>query len=288
MRRLLFLFPLLLLLSCRQDEQPAGPDSLVVEAWICQGEPPVVQLSTSIVPSEQEQGADVWESHIIRRARVALSDGEEEVLLTGMFRKGYFPPYVYTTGHMLGEVGKTYTLTVDTPTYHATAVAQIPAPVPLESLEPERYGQGDSTWLLRARFRDRPGEHNYYKFFSRTMGQDSTFLPTRLNLIDDQLLEEEEDTEVLLIPGAGIFRAEESPFYFRGGETVWIRFCTMDEGMARVWRVFDADAVQASLPILSSYGNLPGNVTGALGFFAGYGSSTYRVTLPPLPPATSK
>ena len=94
MKRLIIILLSLSMAACRgiEPEQPA--DRLVVEAWICSGEAPVVQLSTSMYPGEDEQGRDDIEAHILRRARVTVSDGQKEVQLTGMYKKGYLPPYI--------------------------------------------------------------------------------------------------------------------------------------------------------------------------------------------------
>ena len=272
----------LVALSACQGQPPAvvQEDHLVVEAWICSGQPPMVQLTSSIQPREQNQDVDALDEHVIRRAKVSISDGENEVTLTGMPWKGCLPPYVYTTSRMIGEEGKTYTLTVETSTHKARAVTTIPAAVPLTSMVTERYGERERAWLIRAYFTDRPGEHNYYKFFSRVHGVDSTFYPTRLNLIDDEQLPDGADASALILRGARVFSETEVHSFFPAGTTVHLRFCSMNEDMAGVWRTFDTDAIQASIPILSSYNNVPGNVEGALGYFAGYGCTEYSITMP--------
>ena len=281
MKRLIFILLASALVACQGTEADIPEDRLVVEAWICSGEPPVVQLSTSLYPTEDEQGMEEIEAHILRRARVTVSDGEREVSLTGMYKKGYLPPYIYTTGYLRGEVGKTYTLTVDASDYHATATATIPEPVPLTSLEPQAYGQSDTTWLLRARFRDRPGEHNYYKAFSRIHKVDSTYLPTRMSLVNDEVIDASQpETEVLLMPGGGLFNTIEQRSCYYSGETVFVRFCTTTREMADVWQAYDSEAVHGGFPILSTPVNVPGNVDGALGYFAGYGSVVQKITLP--------
>ena len=118
----------LVALSACQGQPPAvvQEDHLVVEAWICSGQPPMVQLTSSIQPREQNQDLDALDEHVIRRAKVSISDGENEVTLTGMPWKGCLPPYVYTTSRMIGEEGKTYTLTVETSTHKARAVTSPP------------------------------------------------------------------------------------------------------------------------------------------------------------------
>lgn len=268
-----------MLISC-SAELPPHEDHLVVEGWICTGEPPMVHLTTSFYPGAKEQDRDELEKHIIRRARVSISDGENEVLLTGMPKKGYMPPYVYTTSHLLGEEGKTYTLKVDTDKYHAHASSRVPAAPALKELKAEPFGTADTTWLLRARFRDNPEQKNYYKFFTRVKDVDSTFFSARMSLIDDSMLSPDEDTEVRIVPGAGIFDSWDYRPCFYSGETVYLRFCSLEEDIAAVWRAYDSGALHCAVPLMTSVGNVPGNVEGALGYFAAYGCSLYTLPLP--------
>ena len=211
---------------------------------------------------------------------MAAQSVQKEVQLTGMYKKGYLPPYIYTTGQILGEAGKTYTLTVETADYHATATTTIPQPVPLTGLEALPYDKSDTTWLINAKFRDPAGERNYYKFFTRIRQVDSTYIPARLSLVNDAMLDSGGESQVTLMPGAALFLDRRDRPCFFSGETVSVRFCTMDAQMAEIWQSFDSEAAHTAAPILSATTNIPGNVDGALGYFAGYGSSKYKITLP--------
>lgn len=278
-RHILFILAASLFLSCTA-EAPQVEDRLVVEGWICTDEPPIVLLTTSFSPGARQQDRNELEKHIIRHARVSISDGESEIMLTGMPKKGFMPPYIYTTSHILGEEGKTYTLKVDTEKYHAAASASIPSAVALTEVKAEKFGQTDTTWLIKARFRDNPDEKNYYKFFTRVKNVDSTFFAARMSLIDDGVLSPGEECEAKIVPGAGIFDSWEYRPCFYSGETVILRFCSMDEKIADIWRAFDSGALHCGIPLMTSVGNVPGNVEGALGYFAAYGSTLYTVPLP--------
>lgn len=271
---------LLTLASCSGQDFPPKEDSLVVEAWICSGQAPEVMLSTSIVAEGTIQDPAIIDEHTITDAEVTISDGEKEVVLAGERREGVVPPFVYTTDEIKGEVGKTYSLTIKTPRYKASASERIPAPVELDEIIPEHYGDNDTSWVLRVRFRDNPAEHNYYKCFSKIVDVDSTFYPTRLGFIDDALLSEGKTAELVILPGGSIFTFKESRPCYYSSDKVLLKFCTLDEGMARVWRTYDATAIMGALPILSTATDVPGNVNGALGYFAAYGCSEYTVTFP--------
>ena len=111
---------LLAAVACRKQETPAPV--LVVEGWIENGAAPVVMLSESIpvVDNQEISPSDMLE-RIAKWAKVTVSDGTRTEVLTGMTDPDYFPPYVFTSGRMKGEVGKTYTLTVEYKDYKATA-----------------------------------------------------------------------------------------------------------------------------------------------------------------------
>lgn len=271
---------LLLAFACNGTADPDYESRLVVEASIFSGEAPEVILTMSLPPGTPALEAEVVGRQVVEQALVTISDGTKEVLLTGRYREGAVPPYVYTCDDLKGEEGKTYTLHVETPSHKAKATARIPAAVPLTDIVPDRYGNADSTWLLRARFRDPEGERNFYKFFSRIEGVDRTYCPTRLDLIDDAVLVAGTETEVIVLPGATLFVPEgEDRSCYHSGDTVHVRFCTMTEEITHVWSVYDSEAIRILFPILSSVGNLPGNVEGALGYFAGYGCHEQRIVI---------
>ena len=138
------LFPLLLVffcLSCEETEVKQAPAQLVVEGWIDSGGFPIVKLTTTVPISKRLQSTDSLDRFLLRWAKVTVSDGTREVVLTGMPHRDYFPPYIYTTSDMRGEVGKTYTLRVDFQNFHAHAVTTIPKPVGLTSIKAEELSQ---------------------------------------------------------------------------------------------------------------------------------------------------
>lgn len=271
------LLPLLLASACTPAEQPPT-EMLVVEGWIESGAAPVVMVSKSITPSAEKQSFSALASNVEKWARVAISDGEKEVVLTGLPSKEHFPPYIYTTGRMFGMPGKTYTLTVDTDRYHCAASTVIPEPVPLESAEPVPYGNHENEWLIKVSWLDNPDERNIYKVFTRIEGVDSLYASARLNLVDDVLISEGK-AELLVTPSLNIYRKlGATPFL--SGQKVSVKFCTIDPAQADIMKSIDESITQSGLPIFVSNKNIQGNVSGALGYFAGYGRTVYTVEIP--------
>ena len=278
MKRLLPILSLLLVFSCQPSGFTPAPEQLVVEGWIEDGGAPYIYLTTSFAPSPVPRQISSLADQLFTSATVRLSDGEKEVILTGLASKRFYPPFVYTSAYMTGEAGKTYTLTVESSRFHARATATIPPSRPLESLTVVPFGDDPGQRLIEARFRDNPSTKDYYFAFVKIEKTDSTYVPSELSLVDDSLLEGEETT-LLLRPGVSLARSEGRQAY-RRGERVGVKFRTMDGQMYGIWKAVAEQQAFSALPFFSLDETLPGNVDGALGYFAGYGCSTYEVTIP--------
>lgn len=264
--------------ACQAAKAPSTPEILVVEGWIEDGGAPYIYISTSITPSASFSPAiSTIAEHILPSARVTLSDGEREEALIGLASKRFFPPFVYTTGHMKGVAGKTYTLTIDAPPYHATATATIPPSRKLESLSVIPYGDAPGEHLLEARFRNNPSDDLCYMGFVKIEKTDSTYVPAEMTIIDGALAGEEVDITVR--PGRSVAR-EEVRNSFRSGERVLVKFRTMDRGMHGVWKQISEQHGLSSVPFFVLDQNLSGNVQGAQGYFAAYGCANYSVAIP--------
>ena len=259
--------------ACNPEPVDA-PEQLVVEGWIEEGEAPVVYVTTSLAISREPASMASLNEHIAKWATVKLSDGEKEETLTGMASSRFNPPYAFTTGWMTGKAGKTYTLTVDYGGVHATASATIPPSRELESIQPTVASEAGDC-LINARFS--PQADEYYGFFARIQKADTTYLPVPLSFYDSSILGA--SANVTLRPPGSVLRSE-SRLFFRPGETVDVKFRTMEENMYLYWKAFGEQYGLARVPVFTLDNNLPGNVDGALGYFAAYGCSTYKVVIP--------
>lgn len=278
MRKLPFILLLALFAGCTREPVDA-PEKLVIEGWIEDGAAPVVYVSTTLRVKEGETiGKETVQEHIVKWGKVTISDGTESVILTGTASDRFFPPYAYTTGRMFGEVGKTYTITVEYSGAVATASATIPPPVNLNSITPVPVGT-EGEYFLHATFTDNPATEDYYRFFTRIRDIDKVYLPASLGTLSDDMVVGGTG-QIDLVPGGSIYHTE-SRSAFRSGETVDIKFCTMQKSMYQYWNAFEEQFALSRVPVFSLDANLPGNVTGdGLGYFAAYGSTTYTVSIP--------
>jgi len=280
MRRIIILAVVLLSLSgCIGKFHPKDEPQIVVEGWIDEGGFPVVMLTTTVSVGEDLTEWDSLKDNIIRWAKVTVSDGEHEEVLTGRKDKDYFPPYIYTTARMRGEVGKAYTLTVEYSGRKVTAHTVIPSAVPLEwikVLPSEKEGQAN----IVAGLKDNPDTKDYYKFFTRVMDEDSSYVPSFMGLIDDDILGEGVN-EITINKGTPqVFGSKDKSVTFDEDSFVLVRFCTLDEISYKYWEDFEDIATLTRNPFFPVTKKIRSNIEGGLGYWAGYGSSVYRVSIP--------
>lgn len=272
MRKCYLVILTVLLLACQREETPRSP-ILVVEGWIESGGAPMVLLSESVpVQENQEIAPRQLLDNVAKWAKVTVSDGTRTEILTGMANPDYFPPYVFTSGTMKGEVGKTYTLTVEYKDYKATATTTIPAPVSIDRV----FVRDVKDTLVTAvcAFTDPPASGNCYKVFTRTEDRDKHYHPSALAIATDENLDGY--TEIFLFSTQRlmdyIFQSN-----IRQGDKLWIKLCTMDRKSYDYWSNFEATLTGNMINMPSARSVLDNMVQGASGYWIGYGVDTPKL-----------
>ena len=275
----IFSIPLLLLAvllgSCEGDILPLQQSQMVVEGWIEDGGHPVVMLTSTVPVSEEETTLDSLGQYIIRWGRVAVSDGEKTVVLSGKYTKDYFPPYIYSSAAIRGEAGKTYTLTIDYRGQHATASTTIPPSVPLDRVYSEIRNEADSAYSVRAVFHHDATRQRYFKIFTHIDGQSLPFYSSFMGLFDCTMLDNPAD--VLVNSGMSVANFGDYKARFDKGDIVSVKLCTMDEVSYRYWYDWEDAENFKSNPFMPATSNPVSNVKGALGYWCGYGSSVKTI-----------
>lgn len=273
---------------------------LIVEAWIEDGGTPVVIVTTSVSNDELPADEVALKGHIVRWAKVWMSDGSKTVNLTGVPTDRYYPPYIYTTSELRGEAGKNYELVVEYGNVRATASAVIPRTVPIAGVELEH--ERDSLYSA----------YVYYnlhdtglrgKFFVRIDG--GYWTPALFgSLYGCEYLEKGEGS--LLRRGYGVSMRDYDS-YFVSGESVEVKLCSMTDDMFRYWKQYDDNIIYGRTPFFPAKTNPAGNMHSAwisdagltvsaagvgsgladsgtapsvYGYFAGYGCSSARFVVP--------
>ena len=269
---------ILALVGCSEVVIPVGSPEIVVEGWIEDGGFPVVIVTTSVPASTEYQDWTSLESHLVRWAKVSVYDGETEVVLTGMVNKDYFPPYIYTTSRMKGEAGKTYRLKVEYSGRVETAETTIPASVPIEYV---RVVEVDDGYGIVAGIRDDRATKDYYRFFSMVEDVDSTYVPSFLGLIDDAVLGEGLNEVYVNSSFNANWKFMQRPAtHFLSDDVVRFRLSTMDEVSFNYWSDYDDIVALSNNPFFPVNKKIRSNVSSGMGYWAGYGSSYHKVSIP--------
>ncbi|MDE6451090.1 MAG: DUF4249 domain-containing protein, partial [Odoribacter sp.] len=217
-----FVFLFFSLFGCvDEDGMESYRYRLVVEGWIEEGNVAYVILSQNN-PLISTVDSTSIENMVIRWAKVTVSDGEKSEILRGRIDGNYFPPFIYHGTELMGQAGKTYTLTVEYSGHVWTAETTIPESLPLTSLRAEPVEGRDTLYSLKATFRDPEGEKNYYKFFTRIMDKKGRFLPSLMGNFDDNLFDGKE-MEVTVNQGIQMKELKKFSAYFHERDTVIVK-----------------------------------------------------------------
>lgn len=265
------LLVVLLFANCTKDEVVTHESPvLVVEGWIEDGQHPHVLISSTIEPSFTPQDINSLEDNILHWAKVTISDGEQEVILTGKYDQNYLPPYVYSTSEIIGKTGGTYILNIDYGDYHASATTTIPEMVPISSLTQQKKEGSDSLYSVVLEFDEPQDTKNYYQIFTCKGANAKQPLPAYLGIMSDEVLDSHVKANVY--PSQTVLEYSDYDLYFHKGDCVCIRLSSIDEKSYSFWRNH-SDAKTFGNNFLMPYTqNLNSNIQGGYGFWCGYGS----------------
>ncbi|WKN31565.1 DUF4249 domain-containing protein [Porifericola rhodea] len=263
--------------ACEENinvELPAYEPKLVVEGWIEQDKYARVILTESAAFFDKIDSAALRNS-IVTTAKVTVSNGDETEILTLNKEDEFFPSYVYQSTQIKGKVGETYELKVEVGGEEYAARTSVTAPASLDSIWFERLADQDSVGEVRLRYTDPVAERNQYRIFTKRLNKDKSFVPVYLSVIDDRSFNGE-TIDFSLLRGSESLSEVTDDIYFHTGDTVMIKFCTMDETHYQYWKNLENELYAAKNPLYASGNEVVGNIEGnALGVWGGYGASYY-------------
>lgn len=247
---------------------------IVIDGWIEQGRHCQVLLTLS-APYFSNIDSTSLRNYGLTRAKVTLNDGEKSEVLTLKPNSSYFPPYMYISTRIKGEVGKTYTILVEYSGEKAYATTTIPNPVVLDStwfeLEPNR----DSSGYLWLKFTDNPNTKDYYRTLTKISGVNNKFIPNHIPNFNDEYFNGQPIVFSLYKGNASIEKMDD--FYYKLGDTITLKFTTVDKASYDFWNSFQREAINTGNPFASSNAKVKSNVANGLGIWCGYGATYYRV-----------
>ena len=268
-KTLLYILTALLIISCDQEQFLEAEPMIVVEGWIDAGGYPKVFLSHNIPAADVDYRFDELDEYLVRWAKVTVSDGDTSVVLTGRYTEEYFPPYVYTTGEMRGEEGKTYYLTVEYKDFYAIAQTTIPPKVEVKKFQP-LYDAGK--YHIKALIDDNPIEQNYYKFFTRIIGRDSMYLSSNSAVIADK--DYVFPAEIIVNMGSSIMYNNEDNILSED-DALLIKFAQIDSVAYDFWDEYKNMMGLGQNIFFRNTKSLPTNIIGGMGYWFGYGATEY-------------
>jgi hypothetical protein len=286
-----FILVISLLLSCEKDvdiKLPPGQEKIVIEGGIESSLPPFVLISKSIGYFATID-LNTLQNSFIHDAEVYVSDDNKTVRLkeysvdTGTNGNLFYyyslidlanPVLPPADSLILGQLEKTYKLTVKYNGQTYEAYTKIPTPTPLDSVktkQPNRPEADPNSRVLDIYFRDPDTAGNFLRYYTSlnngpyTAGLNSVF--------NDEIINGKEfNTELSL----GEPRSVEKPFDSLGvcypGDTVVLKWTAIDRQVYDFWSTYEYALGTLGSPFATPIQVKTNISNGALGVWAGYGS----------------
>jgi hypothetical protein len=275
----LFIFVLWLVapIGCNDDMNPDLPDpddKIVIDGWIENGQYAKVLLTRNS-PYFASIDSESIRSLVLTKAKVTVSDGDSSEILVLRKNENYFPPYIYEGNEIKGDTGKTYSILAEYGGKSAMASTTIPVAVELDSISFILKPDSDSLGTIYIEFTDPAEIKNYYRILTKRKTKDRRYSSAMVMAIEDIFFSGEK-FGFSMSRSPESFLSSEGNKYFKLGDTVSIKFCTIDKAHYEFWNSFQDEAINASNPFAASLTVIKSNVQGdGLGVWGGYGVSFY-------------
>lgn len=250
---------------------------IVVEGWIENGGVANVCLTQALTMDMDTAGTSISDI-AIRWAKVTVSDGQTEEVLTGRVDKNYMPPFIYRGSRIKGETGKTYWLKVEYSGRVLTASTTIPPVTPIEKLTVSKCTDSDTLYQIELKFHDDPLQQNYYKIFTQVIPEDTRFYPAFMGTFADNVLEDNTGSVRANRAMRHSHIGKYTPF-FSLNDTVNVKLTQLPEEGFEFWSGYENEIINGKNPIFPSSTNLSTNIQGGKGIWCGYGKVIRRVTI---------
>jgi hypothetical protein len=270
--------------SCEKDvtvEVPEASTEIVVEGIIEPGQYPQILLTHTLPFFGTISTTDVIVNSI-QGATVIVDDG---VIFDTLIQ---IPNYgIYFGTHIMGEVGKSYNLRIFVEGKTITSVTNIPQAVKLDTTWWKPDGNRDSLGFAWAHLTDPDTLGNCYRWYAQRINhytygdnagqiKDSTFIPSPGSVFEDKFINAK-SFDFSFPRGKFIFSDKEDDsgeeeFFFKRGDTIVVKFCTIDRASFEFWRTEESQVQNNGNPFGSPQ-PISTNIKGGLGIWAGYSPS---------------
>lgn len=265
----------LFLSSCEKNitvDLPPSASQVVVEGYVEIGTPPYVYLSYSTDYFAPVDSAALL-NYTIKGATVTISDG---IVTDTLQELNPATGYIYVSTKLIGTVGRTYTLTVKTTNGEVvTAQTTMHTPVKLDSVYFKPQLNVDTLGFAWASLTDPDTIGNNYRWFAKRLNQDDLFIAPFGSAFDDKFINGQSVTFSYNRgeePNANTDPNDATVGFYQVGDTVVVKFCSIDNTSYKFWRDAETQAANNGNPF-GSTSPIKSGVTGGLGVFCAYAAS---------------
>lgn len=245
---------------------PEHHSKLVVEGWIDQNFGARVFLTLS-APFFDDIDSINLRDFAATTAKVTVRSGNMEEILTLKPNAIYFPPYYYFGSTIRGQMEQQYSIEIQYRGNTYNAETSIPALVPIDSawFVP---GESDTTGNIMLRFTDDPSTENFYRILTKRLGKDSRFIPVQSFALSDKGFNGKE-MQMLLRRGSSNTLDISNDGLFLLGDTVVIRFCSIDKAHFEFWKSHAVSTLSSANPFSVNNKAIMSNISNGLGVWGG-------------------
>lgn len=280
LRMFLFLLVAATTRYCEKEidiDLPQSESKVVVEGWIEHDRYPNVILTRS-APYFTAIDSGTLRDYVVTKAKVTVITDDQYEVLTLKPNDAYFPPYVYFGTELKGEIQRTYHLKVefDNVENNLYASTYIPPLIEPDSVWFQPEPESDSLGRIWIRLSDNPDEINYYRLLTKRKGKDKRYVASFKSAFNDRLFNGE--TIVLgFTRGLSDLLDLTQDNLFSLGDTVSVKFCSLDKDHYEFWNTFQNEILLSANPFSASNARVKSNIQNGLGIWGGYAASYYTV-----------
>lgn len=243
----------------------------VIEGWINSDGFPVVIFTESLIPDES--GGPIAD-HVIRWGKVTISDGEDEVVLTGGPDKAFMPPFRYYSYAMRGEAGKSYRLTADFGKLHASAECTMLPPTPIDEIKISPIEGNDSLRSGELLFYSPEDCPAYYYISIQKAGEKGRPLPAMFGTY--KTTQPRTLVTMPLFLPKNKLTDDSYEAQLKVGESYIVSLCRVTGDVYEFWKSYD-NAVIFGGGLMNSSTSLSGNIQGGYGIWSAQGVSSLLI-----------
>lgn len=289
MKKLIFILPILFLaIACEKDisvDLPTPTSKVVVDGYVENGLPPYLILSrnsgyfepvdSGSLNNNSEKGAIV----IVDDGFVRDTMAEIDTIINGNKISG-----IYIATKMFGIAGRNYSLTISTKSGELlSASTKLQGAIPLDSLWFKVQENKDSLGFIWANLNDPDTIGNCYRWFAKRITKDPFFIAPFGSVFEDKFINGKKfdfayNRGSIQNSTASDDINVESGF-FKKGDTVIVKFCTIDHSTFEFWRDAENQLGNNGSPFAVP-SNVKSNIKGGLGVWASYNSTLDTLFIP--------